>query len=822
MYTTCTQSLKMVRSHILLLLILALQVLPVFGQTFTGTVRDADTKETMPFVNILIQGTEIGGFTDVDGNYKLIGPMDTATLIFSYLGYAPTAHFQKAGGKPSKVKLSIKDVEIDAVTIVPEYSYDHYLFKQILAHKAQNNPDKNTKGEYLDYSRTFVCLSNLNIDIKDKRIFKGSETAFMQESDSSLLMPIFFSEEVTTHEAAKSEVIRSRTNGILQQMDQQVQSLITERLTARMNFYDEQLVFLTRGFPGPLAHGARLFYNIYVVDSAEIEGVKQYKFDFYPKNSRNITFRGSFWVEDGTFALIKVSASLPNTANINFVRDLGMEVSYRKGPNGTWFYDSQTMQMKIALSKKDPGKKQKSSYLVRKTIDFHAPESWNTPDVTVNAANLTGLSDDKVFSQVRRTDLDSFEVVATKGIATLQDNNFVKLADRFAAMGFTGYFNAGKIDLGPMYDTYRRNAVEGNRFTLSMRTSQQFADNFSLGGYLGYGFKSKELKYGGNINYQFNTKSRTTLSLKYSDDYYALSRNKFIEFVRENPFSQGDGNPISNFTSTRNPYILGRQHLSLSLQLQTKKDIGLLIRPFHNRYKGTTNVSFSKDSGNSFLNTGILLDARFSFHQKYDDIFFNRFYYGNGKPVIHLTAEVGRNQVNQKATPYAHLQASIKNRFVLGPVSVKMLIDAGYIAGKVPYPLLHLPRGAQSLGLGRYNYSLLNQASFASDVYSNAYLAMNGGGIIFNRLPLIKKLNLRESVSFKAFYGRMTRNHEDIFQLPNGIYKAPNSPYMEVGLGVSNIFKFLRVEYVRRMSDSPFLDKVSSKNGIRMRIQMSF
>lgn len=803
---------------LLLLLLLSWNEATCQIPTVSGTVIDQASGEPLPFVNVLVQETEMGGFSDANGQWTLPAPHDSVTCLFTYLGYAPVQRRLAAGDSLVQVILAEEDVQLDAVTILPEYSYDRYLFRKILAHKAANNPERHPVADHLSYTRTFVCLSNLDPNMVQKRRWKASREAFTQESDSSMRVPVFYSEEVASHAMGKDEMLRTHHNGVLQQLDQQVQSLLTQKLTTQLNFYDEQLVFLGRSFPGPLARGARLFYNIYVVDSSESAGQKQYKFDFYPKNERNVTFRGSFWVADGSFALTKVEATLPNSSNVNFVQDLAVAVQYTEAASGRWTPEHETVQMKVALTKKRNNKTPKSSYLVRKSLNYQPLPKEAAPLLT----KMADWTDEEVFAQVRHAAPDSFETQAERGIEVLQQNPLIKTVDKLAAMSFTGYYNVGIIDLGPIYDVYRRNAIEGHRLTLTARTSKQFSKHFSVGGFLGYGTRNREFKYGGHLNVQLPTRNRTLLNLRYADDFYALSRNKYIEFVRENPFSQGDGNPISNFTSSLNPFMVRRQHASLSLQMQTQQDIGILIRPFYNRYHSTSQVRFSQDGTQSFDNRGLLLDARFSFHQPYDDIYFNRFYYGNGKPVIHLTAEVGQNQVQAKTRPYAHFQASIKNNFHLGPMSLRMLVDAGYIAGKVPFPLLHLPRGAQSLGLGRYNYSLLNHASFASDRYANAYLALNGGGILFNRIPGLNRLNIRESVSFKAFYGKLGRQHTDIFRLPKGIHPAPNQPYMEVGIGVANIFKFLRVEYVRRINNGTLMDQVSSKHGVRMRFQVSF
>ncbi|SMO66633.1 SusC/RagA family TonB-linked outer membrane protein [Fodinibius sediminis] len=53
----------------------------------SGTVIDATTDQTLPGVNIAVQGTSRGTATDADGNYSIEVPSD-ATLVFTFIGYA--------------------------------------------------------------------------------------------------------------------------------------------------------------------------------------------------------------------------------------------------------------------------------------------------------------------------------------------------------------------------------------------------------------------------------------------------------------------------------------------------------------------------------------------------------------------------------------------------------------------------------------------------------------------------------------------------------------------------------------------------------------
>lgn len=53
----------------------------------TGTVTDANTKEPLPGVNIVVSGTTNGTVSDVDGKYTITVPSGDAVLVFSYVGY---------------------------------------------------------------------------------------------------------------------------------------------------------------------------------------------------------------------------------------------------------------------------------------------------------------------------------------------------------------------------------------------------------------------------------------------------------------------------------------------------------------------------------------------------------------------------------------------------------------------------------------------------------------------------------------------------------------------------------------------------------------
>jgi hypothetical protein len=113
----------------------------------------------------------------------------------------------------------------------------------------------------------------------------------------------------------------------------------------------------------------------------------------------------------------------------------------------------------------------------------------------------------------------------------------------------------------------------------------------------------------------------------------------------------------------------------------------------------------------------------------------------------------------------------------------------------------------------------MNFLEFVSDRYASLNIDHCFNGFIFNKIPLIKKLKFREVVTFKVIYGNLdnTNNPDyqsELFKFPtdsNGIpltYILNQNPYIEAGVGISNIFRLFRVDLIKRYTynDNPNVD----------------
>ncbi|MDN3688961.1 SusC/RagA family TonB-linked outer membrane protein [Cyclobacterium jeungdonense] len=113
--------------QVLLLARLAILIgllLPIEGRTqqegsisVQGVVYDAATSETLPGVNILLKGTNVGTITDVDGSFSIQVPDSESVLVFSFIGFLNQE--VRVGTRSSlEVRLAASATDLNEVVVV--------------------------------------------------------------------------------------------------------------------------------------------------------------------------------------------------------------------------------------------------------------------------------------------------------------------------------------------------------------------------------------------------------------------------------------------------------------------------------------------------------------------------------------------------------------------------------------------------------------------------------------------------------------------------------------------------------------------------------
>jgi len=179
---------------------------------------------------------------------------------------------------------------------------------------------------------------------------------------------------------------------------------------------------------------------------------------------------------------------------------------------------------------------------------------------------------------------------------------------------------------------------------------------------------------------------------------------------------------------------------------------------------------------------------------------FERVSMGTKYPVLELKYAHGFDGLLNGDYNYNRLQLGVNHWFNLSTFGwSKYIIESGRIWGKLPYPLLKLHEGNETRVFDEFAFNLMNYYEFVSDRYLSFYYSHHFEGLMFNKVPLLRKLKWREVAAIRGVVGSIDEKNKSYAQLPENSYVL-NKPYFEASVGIENIFKILQINAVWRLS----------------------
>lgn len=339
-----------------------------------------------------------------------------------------------------------------------------------------------------------------------------------------------------------------------------------------------------------------------------------------------------------------------------------------------------------------------------------------------------------------------------------------------------------------------------------------------VGGYVSYGFRDKKFNYGGAVDYLFSRKPWSQFGVSYSRDIgqtgyqfenFAKSNNVFKASIRNGhitrrgPFKQRD------FRSYIQTDVIPNWTAKLTLDRRTFDPLYLFayVSPVTGRH--FTNYQVAEAIGEIQWQPGrrSLQSARVNKRIRLGD--------GTDNPVVTIRYTHGFEVFGGDFT-YDKIAANITQKVHMGIMGKgEYSLTGGYIPASLPFPLLENHR---------YNFNTMRFLEYASDRYIALNYTQHMEGLITNSIPLLKELNIRTVADLNVLDGSLSSANSGRFSMPRRPSRSLKGvPYVELGYGVENILKFVRVDFLHRITHRDHLNEVGEEpSNFAVRVSMQF
>lgn len=832
------QNLKTIKIHTIklyIILIILFAGLLANAQTdrgasvLEGYVIDDETGDVLPFVNIYFQNTSIGTSSNLDGKYKIKARHHNDTLIFSMIGFHEVKVYVKQGKKYRLIiRLKEDSQTLNEVVITPDENPAHIILRNIINNKRENNPERFGRFNCQTYTMLSASFSNVTKE-NLKLIIPGVLVKSLPVTIDSLgrpVLPFYLSEKISDNyinhkeHISQTKQVYKNVKAIIGLDDMDIDGY-NNSLSAEMNFYKNFVELLGHTFISPLATNGLVFYKYYLEDSTFSGGHTYYRVKFVARHKKDLAFNGHFIVVKDLWAITSINATLPKSANINYINSFRVGFDFDFINDSTLFFKSNSINGTFHYFKIKNEAKNAMIEVTKTTYysNIVLGEDAQPLSETTEASTLyidTKQVDSSFIAYREMTNIESFE--KTSQIIDSTNNLWwVKGTEKITNMFVTGYFNVGNIDLGPYLGTFSRNKIEGVRLNLGLRTSEIFSPYYSFGGGIGYGFNDKEWKYSLFGQYKLNTKNRTIFGAGYVKNLYLFGVYSHIKLIKENMLVTGEDSFIAavlkRYHSDRRAMLY---RYNIYIEKEWRRGFMTKVEYEYDKLREGLFVSFIHNGEHIdyIYNSALSLRLRFSWKEKLMDINLRRYYLNTFSPVINIIGTTGVYSVSSDVGKYLKLHLTLKHKVPVGFMRLNYVFETGFIFGKIPFPLLEIIRGNDTYGDSKYRFNLLNNATAALDRYASIMAEHHFNGLIMNKLPLIRALNIRTIVSAKYFFGTLSNKHQKVLKYPWDM-RVPGNHYLELGAGLENIFQIFRIEAIWRPVPKIYVDM--PKYGVRIR-----
>ncbi len=771
------------RISFILLCLLSFSALS-FSQNYTisGKVSDAQNRQALAFVNIIVNDGTFGGMSDIDGRYSITAPESIKSIRFSYIGYEAKTIENLNGQSKLNVSLTPISIELQEATVEAGENPAHRIIDSVMAHRKQNNPSSLHSYSYNIYDKMVFTI--------DSSQFEAAKMAdTVPHSSLSLFDSILQKNDLMVMETAsevkflspdhlRQNVLGTKISGM---KDPTFMYMVNEMQT--VSFYEDIVKILGISYVNPLSQGSKSKY-FFDIESATPthDGDTLFAISFHPyKGTHFDALTGVLNINSDGWAVQSVKAE-PSEQSGFFKSSI--QQLYQK-IDGQWFPKQFNVNLiapsaVVALEGNDfPLVAIGKSYLT--DIQINAELSKREFSEMQIVVDKDAAHRDEQFWALQRIDSLNARTQATYAFMdSLTEGN--DIFDR--VLGFTneviedGTLPMGKVslDLGRVV---RYSQQRGWYLGLGLNTNERFSRTISFNAFGGYWFRLKGWDFGAGSRIKLNPQRQMELGLK--ANFTSEAAGEFHGMDDDNSLL---GESSYKYTFYENIDV--RQNL-YEMQFSSR---------FARYFKGFLNFDYVKKH---YLRqfycqpAEALTDAnyciaeaklRFAYNEKFISTPKGIQSLGTTWPIFWLSYAHSFKGIFDCPYEYDRLKLQINKNFYTKYWGItQILFQAGYASKSAPvmetFSILgaYVPLGIYSPGC----FQTMREDEFFCDRFVALYLSHNFSGMLWQPDSWWFKPNL--VIVTNLGWGDMPKAHD----CPQHNFKTMEKGYFESGICVKGI-----------------------------------
>jgi hypothetical protein len=499
-----------------------------------GSVIDATTSEPLSFAYIIINQGVAGGNTDLNGLFNFEINTSVEKITFKRIGYQDFVYEVNAPADLQplqrflQIPLTAKS-ETFRIDLPDSLNPAHKIIEQVLRNRDFHNPKSRKFYSYVTHSKFAVDLEQVSkIQMPSPKDSTKHKIALFTQNNH-----IFFAETVTKYQFRQpflqhEQVLANKVAGL-----ENPEFLALNAQAQLFNFYEDYLEVLKRKYLNPISPQAWKRYKFTLEDTTLVKPDTIFWISFQPLPNKQFDgLKGRLAIHTRSYAIqaMEIESAVPEK-----FAGFGFKIAQQNEWVNKQYWFPKQVRTEFMLRRAKIGNRRIIAQWQMRLTDFDfqkKPSLRLFRDIALDTKLDSNVAN--IWAKYRIDSLTKKEKNTLLTLDTLGKKNKLDQQWQYVRMLPFGRIpiKRFKADFA-LLRSFDFNRYEFIRLGADFLTNQTFSKKYTLGGYINYGTRDGNFKYGFSAQYRPFTHIDASLTARYISDVREPAR---VRFEDENAF----------------------------------------------------------------------------------------------------------------------------------------------------------------------------------------------------------------------------------------------------------------------------------------------